>query len=140
MHLAELTAQHGALDGVLDAAETGFGELSGPDGDFDATRAKVSDALSTMVEHLTTHLDLEEGTALPLFASELSGAEFSDLESKARKATPRDQAAFMIPWLIEHASAEQRKALFRLAPPFRILNQLNRGRYRRLDGALVPTA
>jgi len=140
MHRAELTEQHGELDGVLDAAEAGFNELSAPDSDFDVSRAKVTDALSTMVEHLTTHLDLEEKTALPLFVSELSGGEFSELEAKARKATPREQASFMVPWLVEHASPDQRKALFRLAPPFRILNLLNRGRYRRLDAALVPTA
>src|SRR4029079_9380781 len=92
------------------------------------------------VEHLTTHLDLEERTALPLFGSELSGAEFSELASKARHDTPRGQGALQIPRLVDHASPDQRKALFRLAPPFRILNLLNRGRYRRLDGALVPTA
>src|SRR3954453_9912628 len=52
MHLAELTMQHGELDGVLDAAEAGFDELSARGGDFEASRAKVTDALSAMVEHL----------------------------------------------------------------------------------------
>jgi hypothetical protein len=65
-------------------------------------------------------------------------AEYNELESKARKATPRGQSAFLIPWIVDHASADQRKALFRSAPPLRIVYWLNRRRYRRLDEALLP--
>ena len=60
------------------------------------------------------------------------------LESQARKATPRGQSGFLIPWLAEHASPEQRKAWFGKAPPLRIVYRLNRRRYRRLDEALLP--
>lgn len=140
MHLDELMTQHGQLDEVLDAIEKGFGELADPASDFEATRNNLTGELSTMVEHLTTHLDFEEKTALPMFASEMSPDEYTKLEAQARKATPREQASFMVPWLVEHASPEQQKALYRLAPPFRILNLLNRRRYRRLDGALLPAA
>jgi hypothetical protein len=44
----------------------------------------------------------------------------------------------MIPWIVEHASPDQRKALFRSAPPLRIVYLLNRRRYRRLDKVLLP--
>ena len=64
-------------------------------------------------------------------------AEYDALESKARKATPREQSSFMIPWLVEHASPDQRQTLFRSAPPLRIVYLLTRRRYRRLDDALV---
>jgi hypothetical protein len=91
-----------------------------------------------MVKELKTHLDFEERTALPLFVSDIPVAEYKKLESKARKATPRGQAAFLIPWIVAHASPDQRKALFKSAPPLRIVNRLNRRRYRRLEDALLP--
>ena len=55
-----------------------------------------------------------------------------------RKATPRAQSGFMVPWMAENASPEQRKAWFRSVPPLRIVYLLNRGRYRKLAAALVP--
>ena len=138
MHLDELVAQHGRLDGVLRAIREGLAVMADRDADFPANRANVVGALSTMVEQLTTHLDLEERTALPLIVSDMPVAEYAALETKARKATPRWESGFMIPWLVEHASPDQRKALFRSAPPLRIIYLLNRRRYRHLDEALLP--
>jgi hypothetical protein len=112
--------------------------MADSDADFSADRTRVAGNLSTMVEELNSHLDFEERTALPLFESEMPVAEYKKLESKARKATPREQAGFLIPWIVEHASPDQRKALFRSAPPLRIVNRLNRRRYRHLDEALLP--
>ncbi len=138
MHLNELVAQHDQLDGVLQAVGEGLAALADPDGDFSANRTRAAGALSTMVEQLTTHLALEEKTALPLVVSDMPVAEYHELESNARKATPRGQSAFLIPWLVEHASPDQRKAWLRSAPPLRIVYRLNRPRYRRLDEALLP--
>ena len=140
MHLDELVAQHHQLDGSLQDVEEGLAALADPTGDFSADRTSVTAALSSMAEQLTTHLDLEEQTALPLVISQLPVAEYDQLESKARRATPRGQAGFLVPWLAEHASPEQRSAWFRTAPPLRIVYRLNRRRYRRLDEALVPAA
>ncbi len=135
MHLDELVSQHHQLDGVLQAIGEGLADLAEPDADFSANRTKVVGDLSTMVEQLSAHLDFEERTALPLFVSDMPVAEY---KSKARKATPREQSGFLIPWIVEHASPDQLKALFRSAPPLRIVNLLNRRRYRRLDEALLP--
>jgi secreted protein with Ig-like and vWFA domain len=63
--------------------------------------------------------------------------EYNELEVRARKATPRDQSSFMVPWLAEHASPAQRKAWFGSAPPLRFVYFVTRRRYRRLDAALV---
>jgi hemerythrin HHE cation binding domain-containing protein len=138
MHRDELVAQHHQLDGVLQAVGDGLADLADPDGDFSASGTRVAGDLSTMVEELNTHLDFEERTALPLFVSDMPVAEYKKLEAKARKATPRGQAGFLIPWIVAHASPDQRKALFRSAPPLRIVNRLNRRRYRHLDEALLP--
>jgi Hemerythrin HHE cation binding domain len=136
MHRDELVSQHGELDGVLQEIGDALAAMARPDGDFSVHRTRAADALSAMVDHLTTHLDLEERVALPLVVSDMPVTEYAELESKARKATPREQSAFMIPWLAGHASPEQRKAWFRTAPPLRIVERLNRGRYRRLESAL----
>jgi iron-sulfur cluster repair protein YtfE (RIC family) len=140
MHRDELVAQHHQLDGVLEAVGEGLADLADLDGDFSANRTRVAGDLSTMAEELNAHLDFEERTALPLFVSDMPVAEYKKLESKARKATPRGQAGFLIPWIVAHASPDQRKALFRSAPPLRIVNRLNRRRYRDLDEALLPAA
>jgi hypothetical protein len=46
----------------------------------------------------------------------------------------------LIPWVIAHASADQRAALFTSAPPLRLLYRLNRRYYRRFDLALTRAA
>ena len=136
----ELVSQHHELDGVLEDVGTGFAALSDPGRDFVADRAAVVGALSTMRDHLTSHLDFEEKTALPLMVSNIPVDEYKGLEAKVRKATPRAQSGFMIPWMAENASPEQRKAWFRTAPPLRIVYLLSRGRYRKLAAALAPAA
>ena len=140
MHFDELVSQHHQLDGVLQEVATGLAALADPERDFAADRARVVGAMSTMVEQLNIHLDLEEKTALPLMVSNVPAADYKELESKVRKATPREQAGFMVPWMVENASPQQRKAWFRSAPPLRIVYLLNRRRYRRLAAVLVPAA
>jgi hemerythrin-like domain-containing protein len=140
MRLSELADQHEQLDETLQILGKGLAVLADREGDFDAERMHASKFASQMVDQLGAHLTLEEETALPLFESEISVADYKGLETRARKATSRRQAQFMIPWVIAHATPEQQTALFRSAPPMRLVNRLSRGRYRRLDQALVPAA
>ncbi len=140
MQSDELMAQHHQLDGVLQEVATGLAALDDTGRDFAADRAKVVRDLSTMVEHLNTHLDLEEKIALPLMVSNVPGDEYKELEAKVRKATPRAQAGFMVPWMAENATSKQRNTWFRSAPPLRIVYLLNRRRYRRLAEVLTPAA
>jgi hemerythrin-like domain-containing protein len=140
MHLDELVSQHERLDSVLQTIGEGLAAMAEPDRDFAANRTRAADALATMVDELTIHLDFEEKTALPLVVSDMPASEYNELETKARKATPRQQLTFLVPWLAEHASPAQKKAWFRSAPPLRIIYRLNRGRYQRLNAALVPTS
>lgn len=139
MRLEELASQHEALDFALQAAGDRLAALADPAGDFSTDRAKAADALSAMAELLAAHLKLEEETALPLTESEMPAAEYKNLETKARKATPRAQARFMIPWVIIHATPDQQKTLYQAVPPIRLLYWLNRRRYRHLDQALTQT-
>lgn len=140
MHLNALAGQHEALDAAIHAARDALAALADPAGNFTADRARATDALTVMAELLAAHLTFEEETALPLTKSEMPAAEYKKLEARARKATPRPQARFMIPWVIAHCTADQQQALYRSAPPFRLLYRLNRRRYRHLDQALTNTA
>jgi len=140
MHLGELTAQHEALDGVLAEVSDRLAALAGPAGDFAADQAGAASALSAMTALLTAHLALEEQYALPLYETEISAAENKRLEARVRKDTPRALARFLVPWLIAHASPAQRAALFRSAPPLRLLYWLNLRYYRRFDRALARAA
>jgi hemerythrin-like domain-containing protein len=137
MHLSELAGQHEALDAALQAVGEDLTVLAGPVADFATDRVRAASALSTMAGLLAAHLTLEERTALPLFESDMPAADYKKLEARARKATPRPQAQFLIPWVIAHATPDQRDALFRSAPPLRLAYQLNYRRYRRLDQALA---
>jgi len=140
MRLGELAHQHEALDAALQAVSDSLASLAGPASDFPPARTTACAALSEMERSLATHLDLEEATVLPLLGSEMPAVEYKRLETQARHATPRAQAQFLVPWLAAHATPDQRKALFRSAPPLRLVNLVAGPRYRRLDNALVPAA
>jgi hemerythrin-like domain-containing protein len=140
MRLSELADQHEQLDDTLQVLGKRLSVLADREGNFDAERMDASKFASELVDQLGAHLTLEEETALPLLESEMSVADYKGLETKARKATSRRQAQFMIPWVIAHATPEQQTALLRSAPPMRLVNRLSRARYRRVDQALVPAA
>jgi hemerythrin-like domain-containing protein len=140
MRLGDLTQQHEVLDATLQAVSGRLATLADPCGDFTTGRTAAWDALAAMRRFLATHLDLEEATVLPLLESEIPAAEYKRLETQARRATPRAEAQFLIPWLVAHATPSQRKTLFRSAPPLRLINLVGRRRYRRLDNALVHCA
>jgi hypothetical protein len=137
MHLGELTGQHHALDAALQAVADRLAVLADPAGDFAAGHASAASALAAMTELLAAHLTLEERYALPLYESEMPAAENRKLEARVRKTTPLARARFLIPWVIAHASSDQRTALFRSAPPLRIFYWLNLRYYRRFDQALA---
>ncbi|HEX4539311.1 MAG TPA: hemerythrin domain-containing protein [Acidimicrobiales bacterium] len=138
LRLDELTAQHEQLDAALQVAGDQLAKLADPTGDFATDRVEAARAFTAMVDHLDTHLRLEEAVALPLFESEVPVAEYRKLELAARRATPRPRARFLIPWLVADATADQQKALFGSAPPLRIVYWLNRRRYQRFARALYP--
>ena len=140
MHLSELAGQHEALDTALQDVGESLALLADPAADFAAEQVKAASALATMTGLLGAHLTLEERTALPLFESDMPAADYKKLEARVRKATPRPQAQFLIPWVIAHATPGQRNALFRSAPPLRLAYQLNQRRYRHLNQALAPAA
>jgi hemerythrin-like domain-containing protein len=137
IRLGQLTDQHQALDTALQAVGDGLAALAGNTTEFPAGRSVVSESLATMAELLDAHLTLEEDTVLPLYESQIPVAEHKQLETKARQAAPRAKTQFLIPWVVAHATPQQRKALFKSTPPFRLVNLVTGRRYRRIDRALL---
>jgi hemerythrin-like domain-containing protein len=138
MHLNELDDQHHELDTAIRAVRGKLAALADPANDFATERASAADAMSAMTALLDAHLTLEEETAVPLLETHMAAADYKKLEARARKATPRPNAQFLVPWVVAHASPDQRRALYRSAPPLRLIYWLNLRRYRRLAQALVP--
>ena len=137
MHLNELDDQHHELDTAIRAVQGKLDALADPATDFTTERASAADAMLAMTALLDDHLTLEEETAVPLLETHMAAADYKELEARARKATPRPQAQFLIPWVVANASPDQRRALYRSAPSLRLIYWFNRRRYRRLDRALV---
>jgi hemerythrin-like domain-containing protein len=136
--IAELAAQHGTLDSDLQAIGEGLVSLGTPSGDFVAVHAEVVSKMKGMAKHLDAHLTMEEQSVLPLMVAAVPQATYKRLEAQARKRTPSRRARFLIPWIIDHASAGQKEDLFKTAPPLRVAYLVNRHRYRRLDRTLLP--
>jgi hemerythrin-like domain-containing protein len=137
--IAELAVQHGSLDSDLQAIRDGLASVGTSSGDFAAEHAEVVSRMTGMAKHLDAHLTTEEETVLPLMASAVPHATYKQLEDQARKLTPRCRAQFLIPWIVGHANPDQRRELFRSAPPLRAAYLVNRHRYRRLDRFLLVT-
>lgn len=131
----ELARQHELIDTDLHAIRGGLAALAPRPGEV-TTRRDLVIAMSDMASHLDAHLTMEEETVLPLIESALLPATYKKMEAQARKQTPRRRAQFLIPWLVAHAAPDQRRALFKGAPPLRAIYLVNRHRYGTLDRAL----
>jgi hemerythrin-like domain-containing protein len=139
MRLDELTAQHDALDAALQVVSDHLAAAAEAE-DTSTHQTEIANAFSTLAEQLDTHLTLEEKVALPLIESEIPVEDYQRLEATARRATSRARARFLIPWLVSHAAPDQQKALFKSAPPLRVIYWLNRRSYQRFDRALAHAA
>jgi hemerythrin-like domain-containing protein len=137
--IAELMAQHGTLDSDLQAIADGLASLDSLSSDFAAEQADVVSNMIGMARHLDAHLAMEEEALLPLMASAVPRATYKQLEAQARKLTPRRRARFLIPWIVGHATPDQRRDLFKSAPPLCVAYLVNRHRYRLVDRALLLT-
>lgn len=131
--IAELETQHGMLDSDLEGIGNGLASLGTPADDFPADHADVVSGMTKMAKHLDAHLTMEEETILPLMVSAVPQATYKQLEAQARKRTPRRQARFLIPWIIGHATSDQQRDLFKMAPPLRATYLVNRHRCRSFE-------
>jgi hemerythrin-like domain-containing protein len=107
--LAELGADHRALDPLLDAIRTA---AKGLDADRRAGAARLGAALARVRDELDEHIEDEERTMFPLILRHLTVAEWAEIEERARKGGLAMR--FVLPRIADSAGpaelAELRKA------------------------------
>ena len=64
-------------------------------------------ATSRLAEILEAHLDREEAAAIPAFLACLSAAEYDALHEEATRRSGMRGLAWVMPWLLDHASEEE---------------------------------
>ncbi|GAA4882323.1 nitroreductase/quinone reductase family protein [Actinomycetospora straminea] len=129
--LTPLTEDHDRLDPLLRRASVlAAGDRAGPE------LAAVMRELSALLER---HIDDEERKIFPLIEHHLSRAEYRELQRHFRRGLDPRLLAFVVPWMVGHADAAERRALLADAGlPLRLLLALTErpfaSRRRRLFG------
>ncbi|MFG3256773.1 hemerythrin domain-containing protein [Streptomyces sp. NPDC048172] len=125
--LDAMEAEHAVLDPLMSAVDTALAE--------DRHGAALA-VLAELAEALTGHLDHEEREALPLVDAVLPPEEWAAFgaEQRRRLGSPASLARF-VPWLLDGAEEERRRAVLRvLPPPVRLLHRaVWNPRYRRQE-------
>jgi uncharacterized cupredoxin-like copper-binding protein len=120
-------ADHHRLDEAMTAVATSLA------GEGDARTATAE-----LAEVLEAHLDREEAAAIPAFLACLSAAEYDALHEEATKRGGMRSLAWVMPWLLDHASEEEAAEGSAAMPaPIRWMNaRVWTPRYRRLAAPL----
>jgi hypothetical protein len=123
--LEEMEAEHAVLDPMLESVETA---LMG--GDASALGERV-DALAVALDG---HLRHEETSALPLIQAVLTPKDWKGFGAAMRRAQGLKGAGVYVPWIVDGASAADRKRFFAVLPaPLEMVNRLVfEPRYRRM--------
>lgn len=123
--VTEMAAEHAALDPVLSAVDAALG-----DGDASPSLVDRVEELATV---LKAHLGHEERSALPLIQAVLTPADWRGFGAAMRRRQGLKGAAMYVPWIVDGASAGDRRRFFAvLPPPLRPTNRLIfEPRYRR---------
>jgi hypothetical protein len=142
--LERVDADHRLLDVVLDDLDRRLRALADGDGTSD-TVASAARSARELAELISSHLDLEDADLIPLFVRHFTAEEYDALSAKAMKAGRLRELAFAVPWMMDHATTEERDRLLAEAPlPLKVLWRATRRRYARIVGGAfagspVPT-
>jgi iron-sulfur cluster repair protein YtfE (RIC family) len=114
--LQEMEAEHAVLDPLLSAVD-------------DALTARPQEPLDARLQGLAAaldaHLTHEEERALPLIQSVLTPEDWRGFAKAMARAQGVKGAAIYVPWIIDGASAAERKRFFAALPrPVRVINRL----------------
>lgn len=101
---APLHEDHAVLDRVMASVDAALAALSDERVDFHDARRATADAASAFRTVLVDHLHREEQLAFPLLARTFTPEEYEALEKQMRKGSTLREAAFEVPWVLEHAS------------------------------------
>jgi hypothetical protein len=130
--LGRVDVDHQRLDAVVAEIDRLVGTIV--DGDATpATCAAARRAADELTELLIDHLDLEDADLLPLFVRHFTPAEYEELTQQAMKQGKLADLAYAVPWIMDHATPEERSRILADAPlPLRLIWIATRRRYARM--------
>ncbi|MCW3066799.1 MAG: Hemerythrin cation binding domain protein [Solirubrobacterales bacterium] len=123
--LAGMEAEHAVLDPMLESVETA---LIGGDA------SPLGERVAALTVALDGHLRHEETSALPLIQAVLTPKDWKGFGAAMRRAQGLKGAGVYVPWIVDGASAADRKRFFAVLPaPLEMVNRLVfEPRYRRM--------
>jgi len=121
--LVPLTKDHDRLDPLLHRAN----ELAARE----AADPELVGVLREVAELLTRHVEAEERDIFPIITERVRVADYQRLQKRFRGNLDRKLLPFLVPWVLRHASPQDRAALLAEAGwPLRVLNRLFAPRFR----------
>jgi hemerythrin-like domain-containing protein len=139
-----LKGQHQVLADRLQVARESLTGLIGAAGGgrWEPEREEAAKAAAALKASIDTHTRNEEAVAFPRYAAHFSAAEYGGLHKAAFKLVGMRSFVFAGPWVLDHATPEERAELLGEQPRLlRVLYRLAlRPRYQRLVGPLGPAS
>jgi hemerythrin-like domain-containing protein len=127
--LAALSDDHAVLHEVLGRAR---GLLPAFARDPQEAAPRLAPVLTELADLLDEHIAEEEALTFPVIREHISAADFARCERLFQKGTTPGQLLFLLPWIADQCTAEERAELLVVAgPPLRLLLRLGEGRYAR---------
>ena len=129
--LSGLTDDHGVIDPLLGRARSAAAALGTVPDDRDAA-CRLAGAMTEMSALLDEHIGEEERELFPVIRRFVSVADYEATETRLRRNVSWPRRRWVVPWLAEHATAEEtRQLLARAGLPFRVLLAVTRPGFRR---------
>jgi hypothetical protein len=140
----QLEGQHQVLADRLQVAReslTGLAAAAGG-GRWEPEREEAVKAAAALKAIVDTHTGDEEATAFPRYSAHFTAAEYAGLNRAAFKLVGMRSFVFAGPWVLDHATSDERAELLGEQPLLlRVLYQLAlRPRYQRLVRPLGPAS
>jgi hemerythrin-like domain-containing protein len=127
--LAALSDDHAVLHGVLERAHAALPLFARDAVEGGALLAPV---LTELADLLDEHIAEEEADIFPVLRRCVSAADYARCERAFRKGTAPGQLLFVVPWVADQCTPEERADLLRLAgPPLRVLLRIAEPRWTR---------
>jgi hypothetical protein len=133
--LRPLSDDHDALGPLLERAERLLVEFR--DGAPNGPAVHLANALNTLADALDEHIGDEEAVVFPVIRRYVSAGDFAQCERMFQKGNSIRHLAFVLPWLMAHATDQERdEGRARAGLQLRILVRLTTPGYRRLIARL----
>ncbi|TFV87205.1 hemerythrin domain-containing protein [Blastococcus sp. CT_GayMR16] len=132
VELADLSEDHVELHAVIGRAQRALPAFAR---EPRTGAAELGAVLTEMADLLDEHIGEEEREVFPVIREHVSAADFARCEELFRKGTSIGQLTFLLPWVADQCTPEERAELLASAGrPLVLLLRLTEGRYvRRRD-------